>query len=80
MHGNLLRCFQQVFERDGYDLHVKVRLSIAEAILGSEIVIPMIDGDAMLTVGLKSKHKVLQSRSTEGNGSHNFSKALSRIS
>merc|ERR1740117_616904 len=29
-----------VFERDGADVHVKVRLSIAEAILGGKVVIP----------------------------------------
>ena len=30
----------EIFERDGLDLHMRVRLSLAEAVLGNEVVIP----------------------------------------
>jgi molecular chaperone DnaJ len=39
-----------IFERDGNDLHVKVRLSLAEAILGGKVTIPTLDGDVALKV------------------------------
>lgn len=39
-----------IFERDGADLHVKVRLSITEAILGAKIVIPTLEGKVSLKV------------------------------
>ena len=37
-----------VFERDGADVHVKVRLAIAEAVLGGKVVIPTLGGRASL--------------------------------
>jgi len=39
-----------IFERDGADVHVKVRLSITEAILGAKIVIPTLEGKVSLKV------------------------------
>ena len=39
-----------VFERDGLDLHVKVRLSLAEAILGDKVTIPTMEGEVTLKV------------------------------
>jgi len=39
-----------VFERDGADVHVKVRLSLSEAILGASVKIPTLDGDVNLKV------------------------------
>ena len=39
-----------VFERDGADLHVRVRLSLAEAVLGTKVVIPTLEGDVSLKV------------------------------
>lgn len=39
-----------IFERDGADLHVKVRLTLAEALLGGSVVIPTLDGNVSLKV------------------------------
>ena len=39
-----------VFERDGADLHVRVRLSLAEAVLGASVVIPTLEGQVSLKV------------------------------
>jgi len=39
-----------IFERDGADLHVKVRLTMAEAILGAKVVIPTLDGPVSLKI------------------------------
>jgi DnaJ-class molecular chaperone len=37
-----------VFERDGNDVHVKVRLTIAEAVLGAKVMIPTLKGPVSL--------------------------------
>ena len=39
-----------VFERDGADVHVKVRLRLAEALLGGKIIIPTLKGDVRMNV------------------------------
>jgi len=39
-----------IFERDGTDIHVKVRLALTEALLGSSVVIPTLDGEVSLKV------------------------------
>jgi len=39
-----------VFERDQSDVHVKVRLQLSEALLGTSVTIPTLDGDVRLKV------------------------------
>ena len=39
-----------IFERDGADLHMKVRLTLKEALLGASVVIPTLDGQVSLRV------------------------------
>ena len=39
-----------MFERDGYDVHVTVPITYSQAVLGSEIVVPTIDGKVQYTV------------------------------
>ena len=36
----------QHFKRDGYDLHLEMPVSFAEAALGAELIIPTLDGKA----------------------------------
>jgi molecular chaperone DnaJ len=38
------------FERDGHDLHCRIPISITQAALGAEIMIPTLEGDAALKV------------------------------
>ena len=62
-----------VFERDGADVHVRVRLSISEAILGSKIVIPTLEGDVSLNVppGTQSgDRRVMTGRGMPGQRGH----------
>ena len=39
-----------VFERDGNDVHVRVRLALSEALFGSSVVIPTLSGKVSLKV------------------------------
>ena len=39
-----------MFERDGYDVHVTVPITYSQAVLGSETVVPTIDGKVQYTV------------------------------
>ena len=39
-----------IFERDGMDIHVKVRLTLTEALLGTKVTVPTLDGDVSLKV------------------------------
>lgn len=39
-----------VFERDGADLHCRVRINVAQAALGSKVKVPTLDGDETHTV------------------------------
>jgi molecular chaperone DnaJ len=39
-----------IFERDGSDLHVRVRLTLAEAVLGGVVTVPTLDGPVNLKV------------------------------
>ena len=39
-----------IFQRDGQDVHVVVRLTLAEAVLGARVKIPTLRGSVMLTV------------------------------
>lgn len=39
-----------IFERDGVDLHLKVRLTLREALLGGSVIIPTLDGQVQLKV------------------------------
>uniref|UniRef100_A0A7S3F4I3 Chaperone DnaJ C-terminal domain-containing protein n=1 Tax=Haptolina ericina TaxID=156174 RepID=A0A7S3F4I3_9EUKA len=60
-----------IFERDRNDLHVKVRLNIAEAILGSSIVVPTLDGEVTLKVpaGTQSgDRRVMQGKGIQASG------------
>ena len=40
----------EIFERNGNDVHVKVRLTVREALLGASVVIPTLDGHVSLKV------------------------------
>ena len=68
-----------VFERDGFDLHVRVRLTLAEAVLGTRVSIPTLDGHASLKVPPGTQHgdrRVMQGRGVrapDGSGTgHQF--------
>mmetsp|Transcript_13606 Transcript_13606/g.43532 ORF Transcript_13606/g.43532 Transcript_13606/m.43532 type:complete len:149 (-) Transcript_13606:25-471(-) len=38
----------ELFVRDGFDIHVMVRLTLAEAVLGGRVVVPTLEGQAAL--------------------------------
>jgi len=55
----------EVFERSGSDVHVRVRLSLAEAILGGSVIVPTLSGQVSLKVPEGTQHgdrRVMQGR------------------
>ena len=44
-----------IFQREGPDLHLKVRLTLTEALLGGSVVIPTLDGEVSLKVPAGTK-------------------------
>lgn len=61
----------EVFERDGNDVHIKVRLTLAEAILGAKVVIPTMDGAVTLKVPPGTRtgdRRVMQGRGVQTSG------------
>uniref|UniRef100_A0A7S4FBV8 J domain-containing protein n=1 Tax=Chrysotila carterae TaxID=13221 RepID=A0A7S4FBV8_CHRCT len=40
----------EIFERDGNDLHVQVKLTLAEAVLGGSVIVPTLQGQVSLKV------------------------------
>ena len=66
-----------IFTRDGDDIYVTVEISMIDAALGAEIVIPTIDGDEKYTV--KAGTQPNDMVTLRGKGSYNVRNALSLI-
>ena len=53
-----------VFERDGYDVYVRVPITYSQAVLGAEIEVPTVDGKVAQKIpeGTRERHQVPPAR------------------